>query len=141
MKTSEFKKRLREIGYVTNDSTSFISIRGILMEQERAKIYKSIVAQLSLDTTDYHLIKLCIEYAETPLLEREEEKKYRVIVPDPEKRGKHVLALGRLVERKGEVIIMRVKKETLESDRCHLTESEIKRNHEYLWQFAKEVER
>ena len=138
MKTSEFKKRLREIGYVTNDSTSFISIRGILMEQERAKIYKSIVAQLSLDTTDYHLIKLCIEYAETPLLEREEEKKYIVILPDPNRIGKRVYALGKNL---GEVIIRNTQRQGLEdSDMYHLTEAEIKRNHEYLWQFAKEVE-
>lgn len=132
MKTSEFKKRLREIGYVTNDSTSFISIRGILMEQERAKIYKSIVAQLSLDTTDYHLIKLCIEYAETPISEREEEKKYRVVLPDP-RNGYDVKYM--LTKQNGEVTILR-------AHRCHLTpltESEIKRNHEYLWQFAKEV--
>ena len=132
MKASEFKKRLREIGYVTNDSTGFISIRGISMEQERAKIYKSIVAQLSLDTTDYDLIKLCIEYAETPIEEREEEKKYIVILPDPRNDGTHCQALYKGLYG---ICIGYAYRHDLQG----FTEAEIKRNHEYLWRFAKEV--
>lgn len=139
MKTSEFVRRvgLRYTVISVNYGHAIKVVDAFHDEVAVISCFKS--SDIFLFTKDIELAKLCLEYAETPIEEREEEKKYTVIVPDPEKRGKHVLALGRLVERKGEVIIMRVKKETLNSDRCQLTESEIKRNHEYLWQFAKEV--
>ena len=90
-------------------------------------------SDIFLFTKDIELAKLCIEYAETPISEREEEKKYRVVLPDP-KNGCDVKYM--LTKQNGEVTILR-------AHRCHLTpltEAEIKRNHEYLWQFAKEVQ-
>jgi hypothetical protein len=77
-------------------------------------------------------MKLCIEYAETPLLEREKEKKYTVVVPDP--------------RNNKDFMYMLIKRDdSIEIGWCHkshltgLTESEIKRNHGYLWEFREEV--
>ena len=83
------------------------------------------------------MIKLCLEYAETPVSEREDEKKYRVRIPDSPERTP-VYALCKLVN--GCVVINQTNESNFqEHDRFHLTESEIKRSHEYLWQFAREV--
>ena len=132
MKTSEFKKRLEELSYkVTLKRGLFLDIsthRG----KHCAEI--CIVSKFfALNTVSLELAKLCIEYVETPISEREDEKKYTVVLPDP-KNGYDVKYM--LTKQNGEVTILR-------AHRCHLTpltESEIKRNHEYLWQFAKEVQ-
>lgn len=132
MKTSEFKKKIMEEGYRISDYERGISVftkSGV----EIAVIDCYLPEYFYINTTNIQIAKLCIEYAETPLSEREEEKKYRVVLPDP-KNGYDVKYM--LTKQNGEVTILR-------AHRCHLTpltESEIKRNHEYLWQFAKEVQ-
>lgn len=134
MKTSEFKKRAKELGFkVVDETPNGISVRTIHSELIKAIVSRVLKDTLMLDTASIELMKLCIEYAETPISEREEEKKYRVVLPDP-KNGYDVKYM--LTKQNGEVTILR-------AHRCHLTpltESEIKRNHEYLWQFAKEVQ-
>ena len=131
MKTSEFKKRLEELSYkVTLKRGMFLDI-STHHGKHCAEI--CIVSKFfALNTVSLELAKLCIEYVETPIEEREEEKKYRVVLPDP-RNGYDVKYM--LTKQNGEVTILR-------AHRCHLTpltEAEIKRNHEYLWQFAKEV--
>lgn len=136
MKTSEFKKRLGELGY-------FIAETGLVIDaltlggEFRARV--CIVSNLlKLNTVNLELAKLCIEYAETPLSEREDEKKYRVRIPDSPERTP-VYALCKLAN--GCVVINQTNENNFqEHDRYKLTEAEIKRNHEYLWQFAKEVQ-
>ena len=139
MKTSEFKKTVKELGFrVVEGNPDGISVRTIHSELIKAIVSKVLEDTLMLNTTSIKLMKLCIEYAETPIEEREEEKKYTVVLPDPEFTGSARMILSRAY---GEKIILLVSHEErvgcLESQR--LTESEIKRNHEYLWQFAKEV--
>jgi hypothetical protein len=131
MKTSEFKKRLRKLIYFVHEEGDFLDIRSSTGKQ--CANISTVSNSLKLDTANLELSKLCIEYAETPIEEREDEKKYIVVLPDP---------------RNSEDIVYTLKKrgDSVEIARCHksglegLTESEIKRNHEYLWQFAKEVE-
>ena len=135
MKTSEFKKRVIELGYFFEDMPWEIIVsyphKGTYVNLSKGN------NDIVLDTRDIELAKLCIEYAETPLSEREDEKKYIVILPDPKRIGKRVYALGKNL---GEVIIRNTQREDFkDSNTFHLTEAEIKRNHEYLWQFAKEV--
>lgn len=130
MKTSEFIKRVEGLGYQTYACEFWITVtdRFGLKGTVFTKDFK-----IALSTTDFGLIKICVEYTETPIEEREEEKKYRVVLPDP-KNGYDVKYM--LTKQNGEVTILR-------AHRCHLTpltEAEIKRNHEYLWQFAKEVQ-
>ena len=133
MKTSEFKKMVEELGFkVVEETPNGISVRTIHNELIKAIVSKVLEDTLMLNTTSIKLMKLCIEYAETPIEEREDEKKYTVVLPDP-KNGYDVKYM--LTKQNGEVTILR-------AHRCHLTpltEAEIKRNHEYLWQFAKEV--
>ena len=129
MKTSEFKKRAEELGYQVKSFDFWIDVSD-QFDIKGTVFTKSF--KIALSTIDVNLIKLCLEYTETPLEEREEEKKYRVVLPDP-KNGYDVKYM--LTKQNGEVTIIR-------AHRCHLTpltEAEIKRNHEYLWQFAKEV--
>ena len=131
MKTSEFKKRLEELSYkVTLKRGMFLDI-STHHGKHCAEI--CIVSKFfALNTVSLELAKLCIEYVETPIEEREEEKKYTVVLPDP-RNGYDVKYM--LTKQNGDVTILR-------AHRCHLTpltEAEIKRNHEYLWQFAKEV--
>jgi len=137
MKTSEFKKRLGELQYLVCEDGRFLDIK-TLFGKHCARI--CIVSDLvQLNTVSLELAKLCIEYAETPIEEREEEKKYRVRIPDSPERTP-VYALCKLVN--GCVVINQTNESNFqEHDRYRLTEAEIKRNHEYLWQFAKEVER
>jgi len=137
MKTKEFIKRVKEMGYDVDNTTALLRIN---KQGDRcANIEKNYDEMLLFNTANIPFAKLCIEYAETPIAEREEMKKYTVVIPDPLRRGRRVMALGRLEEYKDEIIIQHLKPETLKSERCILTEAEIKRNHAYLWQFAKEV--
>lgn len=70
--------------------------------------------------------------------EVEKEQKYRVELPDPEKNSNKVVLMR---TQDGRVVINKVKeKHFYEKDATELTEDEIKRNHEYLWTFAKPVE-
>lgn len=69
----------------------------------------------------------------------EEEEKYRVELPDPEKNSNKVVLMR---TQDGRVVINKVKAEHFyEKEEVKLTEDEIKRNHEYLWVFAEEVEK
>ena len=138
MKTSEFKKMVKELGFkVVDETPNGISVRTIHNELVKAIVSRVLKDTLLLNTTSIKLMKLCIEYAETPIEEREEEKKYRVRIPDSPERTP-VYALCKLVN--GCVVINQTNESNFqEYDRYRLTEAEIKRNHEYLWQFAKEV--
>lgn len=69
----------------------------------------------------------------------EKEEKYRVELPDPEKNSNKVVLMR---TQDGRVVINKVKAEHFyEKEEIKLTEKEIKRNHEYLWVFAEEVEK
>lgn len=131
MKTSEFKKRLEELSYkVTLKRGMFLDI-STHHGKHCAEI--CIVSKFfALNTVSLELAKLCIEYAETPISEREEEKKYFVILPDPRNDGTRCQALYKGLYG---IFIGYVYRRDLQG----FTEAEIKRNHEYLWQFAKEV--
>ena len=131
MKTSEFISKVESLQYDVSTVEGFIYIK-TYFGTTCARVYTK-GRHVILDTDNMNLAKLVIEYAETPISEREEEKKYRVVLPDP-KNGQDVKYM--LTKQNGEVTILR-------AHRCHLTpltEAEIKRNHEYLWQFAKEVQ-
>lgn len=137
MKTSEFKKKTRELGYRTCKNAAWIDVIAFNHHVPEVQVNTAIDA-IRVNTTNKELIKLCIEYAETPISEREEEKKYRVRIPDSPERTP-VYALCKLVN--GCVVINQTNESNFqEHDRYRLTEAEIKRNHEYLWQFAKEVQ-
>jgi len=81
MKTSEFIKRVEKLGYKTVKIDSYIIVYDPDNMDERVgavNIYCE--RQLSIYDAIYDLTKLLIEYAETPLDERETEKKYYVKV-------------------------------------------------------------
>ena len=130
MKTSEFINKVEGLGYTTKvcdfwiDVSDQFDIKGTVF----TKSFK-----IALSTIDINLIKLCLEYTETPFEEREEEKKYIVILPDPRNDGDYRYALCKRHDGIGIGHVHR-------SGYSKLTEAEIKRNHEYLWQFAKEVQ-
>ena len=134
MKTSEFKERVKELGFkVVDETPNGISVRTIHSELIKAIVSRVLKDTLMLNTASIELMKLCIEYAETPISEREEEKKYIVILPDPKNDGTHCQALYKGLHG---ICIGYVYRYDLQG----FTEAEIKRNHEYLWQFAKEVQ-
>lgn len=137
MKTSEFKRRTRELGYRTCENAAWLDVIAFNHHIPEVQVNTAIDA-IRVNTTNKEIIKLCIEYAETPLSDREEEKKYIVRIPDSPERTP-VYALCKLVN--GCVVINQTNENNFqEHDRYRLTEAEIKRNHEYLWQFAKEVQ-
>ena len=136
MKTSEFIKRVEGLGYRTCENAAWLDVIAFNRYIPEVQVNTAIDA-IRVNTTNKKLIKLCIAYAETPLSEREDEKKYRVRIPDSPERTP-VYALCKLVN--GCVVINQTNESNFqEHDRYRLTEAEIKRNHEYLWQFAKEV--
>ncbi len=140
MKTKEFIRLVEKLGYNVFQFEKNLRVFDSLTCRGIASISKEREMDLDINTDFYVLANLCVEYAKTPIEEREDEKLYTVQIPDTLKKGQRIFALGKLQENQDEVIIQKVKLETLNCDRCKLTESEIKRNHSYLWQFAKEVE-
>ena len=81
MKTKEFIKRIESIGYKMVKTDWYINIYdkyNITEQVASVNIYAE--RQLSISNAFYDLTKLIIEYAETPLDEREDEKKYNVKV-------------------------------------------------------------
>lgn len=139
MKTKEFIKRVEGLGYRVMKFPP-LSVYEVFRRDWLSAAIPMDAEALTLTTTnDLAFAKLCIEYAETPIAEREEVKKYRVELPDSENLARErVYALAKTCE--GNIVINRVTKNNFNNERCRLTEAEIKRNHEYLWQFAKEVE-
>lgn len=131
MKTNELIKKIEALGYRTCKNAKWLDVLGFNYHIPEAQINTANDA-LRINTTNKALVKLCIEYAETPLAEREDEKKYTVVLPDP-RNSKDFM---HMLTKRGD---------SIEMGWCHkshlegLTEAEIKRNHEYLWQFAKEV--
>ena len=140
MKTSEFIRRLgSRYRVVSFNYGHLIKIVDSFCD-EVAVISCLKSSDISLSTKDIGLAKLCIEYAETPIEEREEEKKYTVILPDSEPDYPTSLRYVLYRTDSDKIAIVHAIKSKLDiGDMFHLTESEIKKNHEYLWQFAKEV--
>lgn len=131
MKTSEFIKRVEGLGYRTCENAAWLDVIAFNHHIPEVQVNTAIDA-IRVNTTNKELMKLCIEYAETPISEREEEKKYYVILPDPRNDGTRCQALYKGLYG---IFIGYVYRRDLQG----FTEAEIKRNHEYLWQFAKEV--
>lgn len=85
MKTSEFIRIVEELGYeVVDNHVDYIKV--YRDNSSVAVVYKSKVNALY---TSYHksvsddLFDLCVEYAKTPIEEREEPKKYYLKLPHP----------------------------------------------------------
>lgn len=133
MKTKEFIKRVEGLGYRVTKYPPLPVYEVFRRDWLSAAIPMDAEALTLTTTNDLAFAKLCIEYAETPIEEREEEKKYTVVIPDIKNTTNHMYAL---LNRESGVGIRYCEKSWIDG----LTEAEIKRNHEYLWQFAKEVE-
>ena len=81
MKTKEFIERVEKLGYKTVKVYSFITICDPdNMDERVAVVSMRSERQLSISDAIYGLTKLLITYADTPLAEREDEKKYYVKV-------------------------------------------------------------
>lgn len=142
MKTSEFKMRLKQLGYYLSTYVTHVEVwSGDTRLTPYAEIWNAKIGACKINTGNIELIKLCIEYAETPIEERKDEKRYIVIIPDPESFSEErVYTLVRAFD--GKIMISRPQEKRIhDNGTYHLTESEIKKNHGYLWQFAKEVQK
>ena len=136
MKTSEFISKVESLGYQVNvcefwiDVIDRFGVKGVVFTNG---------SNLALSTNNIDLVKICVEYAETPILERRDVKKYIAKIPDPENLStERIYTLVRAFN--GNIMISRPQtKRILENEAYHLTEEEIKRNHAYLWEFAEEV--
>ena len=83
MKTSEFIERVEKLDYKTVKVHSFIAIYDPdNMDEKVAAVNMRSERQLSISGAIYGLAKLIVEYAETPLDEREDEKRYYIKVFD-----------------------------------------------------------
>lgn len=76
MKTSEFKKKVVELGYTVVDTGVTYEVYNnalvcavIFKENNRVSLFSECFA-------NDNLLKICVEYAQTPLTDREEEKKF-----------------------------------------------------------------
>ena len=75
MKTSEFIEQVEKIGYKTVKVHSFITVYDPdNMDEKVAAVSMRSERQLSISDAIYTLTKLIVEYAETPLDERDGEK-------------------------------------------------------------------
>ena len=80
MKTSEFIKRVEELGYVTDKDNWYVYVRNkrfavAIVSETRVN---AIEANLRYADVPNKLFDLIVEYAKTPLEDREEEKRYKV---------------------------------------------------------------
>ena len=144
MKASEFRKKIIELGYITSDYENGISVLTKSGDIEIALIdcYRPKHCWMEISSTLIDVAKLVLEYAETPLDEREykkgKEKKYYVVLPDPENVSNVRPTLSR--RKDGRITITQEHASGAKVyEHCHLTKSEIRRNHAYLWEFRKEV--
>jgi len=79
MKTKEFIKQVEELGYKTVKVHSFITVYDPdNMDEKVAAVSMRSERQLSISDAIYTLAKLLVDYAETPLDEREDETRYYV---------------------------------------------------------------
>ena len=75
MKTKEFIKQVEELGYKTVKVHSFITVYDPdNMDEKVAAVSMRSERQLSISDAIYTLAKLLVDYAETPLDEREDDK-------------------------------------------------------------------
>ena len=81
MKTKEFIEQVEKIGYKTVKTGSYLIVYDPdNMNVEVAAVSMRSERQLSISDAIYDLTKLLIDYAETPLNKRGNEKKYYVKV-------------------------------------------------------------
>ncbi len=132
MKTKEFIKRVEELGYAVIEKKFTLNV--CRNKEEIISISEFMRSVLHVDSRHLELIKLSLEYAETPIEEREEEKRYVVIIPDWKNTERHKYGIANHGGHIGLGFYQ------VSWFRGGLTEKEIKLNHEYLWQFAQEVE-
>ena len=80
MKTSEFIKQVEELGYETDKINRYIYIKnkGITVAYVRETRVNTMDTNYQYGDVSYYLFNLIIEYAKTPLEDREEEKKYYI---------------------------------------------------------------
>ena len=95
MKTKEFIEQVKELGYEVIEANDHwhpelicinimkkLKLKNGRLEgaSEYSKVSENIENRLDVHSSSYNLVKLIIEYAETPLAEREDDKKYYVKV-------------------------------------------------------------
>ena len=81
MKTKEFLKKVEELGYIVEEGIASYNIRlykelgGLIATLNKKDQYRMLFFTKPGNDIE-KLFKLCVEYAWTPLGEREEEKRY-----------------------------------------------------------------
>lgn len=82
MKTKEFIKRVKELGFVTgryfDNHISVFDSEGIIVSINEDRPYGTITDIRHLKSLTKELFDLCVEYAKTPIEEREYVKKYHL---------------------------------------------------------------
>lgn len=85
MKTSEFIKKVKELGFnvIVSPYSILIDKGGTLLAiVETVKEYKIETFNIFVEQKAKELFDICVEYARTPLSERKEEKKYYLRLKD-----------------------------------------------------------
>lgn len=79
MKTKEFIEKVEELGFAVNTVENYyVILNKILVCAEICRTSNRVnLFHECLEKND--LLKICVEYAQTPLTEREEEKKYYLV--------------------------------------------------------------
>lgn len=80
MKTSEFRKYLEE-NWKFEETEDCFKIHGLVVVNKRSNRLEFLTLMYLDSLNTITLVKKIIEYACTPILEREEEKKYRLLTP------------------------------------------------------------
>ena len=75
MKTSEFRQAIRNLGFNFDETDEYILVHGIMRVLKKTQ-RTNVFGHGMYGFRNIKLSKLAIEYTETPIEEREEEKKY-----------------------------------------------------------------
>ena len=137
MKTTEFKKEVKALGYFTAHYPDNILVHDPHnSDKVSAVVNLREYGDFRVDTSVMELAKLTLEYAMTPIKYREEIPTYLVKLHDPERKNADCV-LGRTPDNRVVICF----KDAGDFDESNfLTEEEIKRNHGYLLHLAKKRE-
>lgn len=149
MKYSEFKAEIEKMGYTHYDGVVSVCIYNSV--DEVAEIWKNDTHVISTSRSGFNglndlekgrIFNLCHKLAETPLAEREEEKRYRVKFPAIKRSGNPIYLQRETSSRDRLGIDWSDKSFICDDDNNPdsylFTEQEIKDIHVLYWEFAEE---
>ncbi|BAP85505.1 hypothetical protein LOOC260_109660 [Paucilactobacillus hokkaidonensis JCM 18461] len=132
MKTSEFKRELKKIGDYEFDDNYVLTASGSWILFISSKSRNAIDTANALYGISDELFKLAVKYAATPIKEREDEKRYRIPLPNLKTSDGYQQYLSRKSKRNGHWFASRRQSNLIQA----FTKAEVEQAPEAYRQYA-----